>query len=162
MDANKKLTQYLQHLVFSLLAICFMLFTSCEQEVIAEYSFLNKLEEDIELFIYVRNDSFEGKVNHLYNISKGGYVKFITLKTNDRSGFGEKYFIERLDSVKLRVAGDDFFIAVWRAIDEFEYADGYESLPDFFAYNNWDGVGNRIQHGGSHAEYRFTLQLQEQ
>ncbi|NHB69545.1 hypothetical protein [Perlabentimonas gracilis] len=160
MGANRELQRYLQNLGFKLLVVLQIFITSREREVIAEYSLLNKLDKEIELFLYMSNDPFEGEVNESYIIPKEDYVKFVSLKTNDRSGFGEKYFIERIDSAKLKIEGYESFVAIWRSMDDFEYAEGFESLPDFFAYNNWGGR-NKIQHGGSHAEYRFTLKLQE-
>ena len=63
MDANRKLQRYLQNLGFKLLVVLQIFITSCEREVIAEYSLLNKLYKEIELFLYMSNEPFEGEVN---------------------------------------------------------------------------------------------------
>ncbi|ASB50739.1 hypothetical protein [Alkalitalea saponilacus] len=152
MDANKKLQRYLPILGFSLLMVVVNI--SCKYNVIAEYSFHNKLESDVELLLYMSGDPFKGKVYSQYIIPSGEYVKFIMLQTDKRDGFGQEYFCHQLDSAKLRINGDNEFIATWRNGEEAEYTSGYEMKWNFFC-EWWE----KIQHGGSHAEYRYWLQL---
>jgi hypothetical protein len=159
MEDKSILQRYLLSLGFSITLILTSL--SCGYEGIGEYSFLNNLDTDVELMLYMSDDPFDGKVNSQYIVPTNDYVKFVTLQTDQRGGFGEEYFIDRIDSAKLRIEGEELFVATWRSMGDFEYAEGFESLPDFFAYNNWGGR-NKIQHGGSHAEYRFTLKLQDE
>ena len=156
MEDNKKLLPYLKRMVFDtlILLLCF----SCRHHGIEEYSILNKIDTDVELLLYFTGDPFDGNISEQYIILSGEYVKFLTMQTDDRGGFGPRYFIDRVDSVKLRIVGEDFFAAQWFSSGVFKYAAGYETLPDFFRTGSWSGK-NIIQHGGSHAEYRFNLKL---
>jgi hypothetical protein len=155
MEEKMKLPQYLHILGFSLLML--LASVSCRYNVIAEYSFLNKLESDVELLLYMSNDPFNGKVSSQYIVPSGDYVKFVTLQTDEREGFGQEYFCHQLDSAKLRINGDTEYIATWRNGEEAEYISGYEMKWNFFC-EWWE----KIQHGGSHAEYRYWLELAEE
>jgi len=155
MEDNKKLLRFLRISGFSLL-LAFSL-TSCRDYGLEEYSFLNKLDNDVELLLYMSNDVFDGKVSSNYIIPSGDFVKFITLKPVDRDGFGQNYFCNQLDSVKLKMVGVNEFVAIWRFGKEPEYLYGYRMKWNFFC--EWWEI---IQHGGSHAEYRYWLELAEE
>lgn len=154
MEEKMKLKRYLTTLGFSLLMV--ITYQSCKYNIIEDYSFLNKLDNDVELMLYMSGDPFEGKVSSQYMVPSGEYVKFVTLQTDERGGFGQEYFCHQLDSAKLRINGEDKFIAIWRNGQEAEYAPGYEMKWNFFC--EWWEI---IQHGGSHAEYRYWLEPAE-
>jgi len=109
------------------LFLCF----SCNPGGVEEYSFLNKLNKDVELFLFMGGNSFEDKVKDSYLISSGDYVMFIKLQTDDRDGYGQEYFCNHIDSAKLRIAGEDEFIAIWRDGEEPMYSKGYEIKWNF-------------------------------
>jgi hypothetical protein len=155
MDANWKLQQYLKILGFSLLVsfVCI----SCEYHNIVDYSFLNKLDRDVELFLYKKEEVTDDKLKENYLIHSGDYIFFTSLETHERSAPQLYDFCNMLDSAKLRIVGEENFIAIWRNGEEAEYASGYEMKWNFFC--EWREI---IQHGGSHAEYRYWLELAEE
>jgi hypothetical protein len=154
MKEKMKSPQYSLILGFSFLLLSACL--SCKHNIIAEYSFLNKLNIDVELYLYIKEDAFKGEVKDNYLIPSGEYVHFVKMQTDDRGGFGDEFFCNQLDSVKIKVIGEDGFIAIWRDGHEPVYQSGYEMKWNFFC-EWWE----KIQHGGSHAEYRYWLELEE-
>lgn len=140
--------------------LCFFLaLTSCYYyHVNADYSFHNKLDEDVELYLYVSHTNYKSKIPAYSMIPKRDSVQLISLewKSRERGGFGENYFHLLVDSAKVKLYGEDHYIAVWRQNGEHEIADGYEGLRDFYTY--WSKIH---QHGGSHAEYAYILELRD-
>jgi hypothetical protein len=154
MDANRKLPQFLQILGFSLVFLMLIGMASCRYHVIAEFSFHNKLNEDVELYLYVNQKDYSQKIPPYSMILKDDNVTLISLESSDRDGFGGDYFHQLVDSAKVKIHGQEFYIAIWRQNKDAELAEGYESLKDFYKY--WSKIH---QHGGSHAEYAYTLKL---
>ncbi|ASB50726.1 hypothetical protein CDL62_17090 [Alkalitalea saponilacus] len=157
MEEQLKLGQFLKLLGFKVLFILALTSYSCNPESTAEYSFENKLEDDIELYLYFHKDAFNKRVKNHYIIERNDVVNFLKLSTKEKGGFGREYFCKQIDSAKIKINGEDRFIAIWRQSQEPEYIKGYEMKWDFIC--GWSGT---IQHGGSHAEYRYILELQDE
>ncbi|ASB50735.1 hypothetical protein CDL62_17050 [Alkalitalea saponilacus] len=120
----------------------------------ADYSFENKLKDEVRLTLYSSGSNIKGTKD--YNIVEGGIIMLVSLKTCDRDGFGDVIGNE-VDSAKVVLSDSSKVIAIWRASGEHFLSESYENLPDFFDWWYWEE--NRIQHGGSHAEYRYILEL---
>jgi hypothetical protein len=130
---------------------------SCEYHNISDYSFLNKLDKEVELFLYKKEKVVVDRFSDSYVIPSGDYIFFTTLETYERSAPQERDFCNMLDSAMLRIAGEEDFIAIWRNGQEAEYAPGYEMKWNFFC--EWYEV---INHSGNHGEYRYWLELADE
>ncbi|ASB50741.1 hypothetical protein CDL62_17080 [Alkalitalea saponilacus] len=152
----------------SIIAFCCSIFYACDHEVIAEYSFVNKLEKEVEVRFYFQEIVFDMRVDSIFSVKSNESVLLLRNKfKSSEEGFppqgGSSYFIDLIDSAKVKYIDEEGYIAIWRGFSDYEYASGYESLRDFYSDGGdaWSGVGNRIQHGGSHAEYRYILELRD-
>lgn len=143
---------------FSILIILLFMLVSCKFHLIADYSFRNELEEDVELYLYISHKYYSQKIGPYHLIPAGTAVKLLTKESNDREdSFGHDYFHRLIDSVRVKISGQEYFIAVWRQDGVYDLAEGYETLHDF--YNSWPWV---YQHAGTHAEYEYSLKLKEE
>jgi hypothetical protein len=154
MEDKMKSMPFLPPLGFSLLLVLFLSMASCGKRAIEDYSFLNQLEEEVELFLYISHKDYSQKIAPYHIIAAGTRVKLLTVETNDRDGVGPDYFRKLIDSAMVKIHGQEKYIAVWRQGVEPELAEGYEALPDF--YNYWPKIH---QHAGNHAEYAYSLTL---
>jgi hypothetical protein len=171
MEIVYKLKQHLLRKAFRLGMVAFLwiIVYACDKESIADFSFVNRLDQEVEVQFYFEENSYSGIVDSIYRIKSQQSVLLIRnqYKTSEE-GFpplgSSSYFIDFMDSVKVRYVGEETYIAVWRDFDDYEYASGYESLRNFYSDGGdaWSGVENRIQHGGSHVEYRYILELRDE
>jgi hypothetical protein len=152
MEDKMKSMPFLPLLGFSLLLVLFITLASCGKRAIEDYSFLNELEEDVELYLYIGHERYSRKITPYHLVLKGEGVKLLTVETNDRGGAGYDYFHWLVDSAKVRIHGQEQFIAVWRQNGAYDLAEGYEALLDF--YVDWIIIK---QHAGNHAEYAYRL-----
>jgi hypothetical protein len=152
MEDKMKSMPFLAPLGFSLLLVLFLFMASCGIRAIEDYSFLNQLEEEVELFLYISHKDYSQKIGPYHMIPAGSSVKLLTKETKDRGGFGGDYFQKFVDSAMVKIHGQEKYIAVWRQGVEPELAEGYETLKDF--HTDW---GWYRQHAGNHAEYAYRL-----
>jgi len=143
---------------FSILCSFVLLFSSCcFFNAQGDYSFHNKLNKDVQLFIYASGPNLSE--NKSYSIKSGDFAMIASLKTCDRDGFGD-VIAQDVDSAKLIISSDDVIIAIWRNSGEYYLHNDYQHLPDFFHYWTWELY--RLQHSGGHAEYRYFLKSAEE
>lgn len=141
---------------FSIFLTASYLISGCCYNVQADYSFHNHLKEDVQLFVYASGPNLSE--NKTYLIKSGDYAMLASLKTCDKGGFGD-VIAQEVDSARLVLKDSETVIAIWRNSNENYIHTKYQHIPDFFDWWTWEQ--NRLQHGGSHAEYRYMLKLAE-
>jgi hypothetical protein len=163
METKYRLMQSLLIGGFKLIPFCLILLSACVKPIFsgsADYSLINHLNEDVDLYLYVSDEEFKMNVQNLYIIPHGEKVVLMSKQSTSSNRHGLDldaiHFVSFIDSVKVFVKGQENEIIKWSKDGENYFEIGYESVKDFYDTENWSGSPST---GENYIEWSFALSI---
>lgn len=133
--------QRLVRVVFSFLLFSVIAYSCKYPKSTADCLITNHFSDSVEVTIFSDDKDFQSNYCTRWKMASNDTIKLATLSTNDRGGIKLRRYINRMDSVSVRLINGLTPVITWRNNLEYTIAQGFETVPDWYDLRTWEEEG---------------------